>query len=232
MTSANTKGIMKQHFFTALALALASASGAAASSIVYDNTATDTLNTVVFSAGPYDQIGDLVTLGGTDRSLTGATVQFYNDGAAGSFDAILRFWNPGAPVGAQIGGDYQVTGVAIDSGVEQNVSFSLPNLFVPDSLIATVQVLNVSGGTDPGLDLFDPPTVGSSDNTSFIVETGGSFQTASTQMGIDNLYLSLDATTAGTGVPEPSTAMLAGILIVAAFARRSIRRASALPPLS
>ena len=42
-------------------------------------------------------------------------------------------------------------------------------------------------------DLFDPPTVGSSDDTSYIVEQDGSFQTAGTLIGIDNLYLSLDA---------------------------------------
>jgi hypothetical protein len=198
--------------------------------IVYDNTTTDTLNTIVYSAGPYDQIGDHVTLAGTDRSLTSATVQFFNDGNPGSFDAILRFWNPGAPVGTQIGGDYQVTGVDIENDVELNVSFSLPDLSVPESLIATVQILNVSDGTDPGLDLFDPPTVGSSDNNSFIVESDGSFQTASTGLGIDNLYLSLDATTVDTAAPEPSTAaMMGSILILAAFARQSRRRARALP---
>lgn len=233
MIEDNRKRIMKQHFFTILALAFASASSATASSIVYNNTTTDTNNTVVFSAGPYDQIGDLITLGGTDRSLISATVQFFNGGTAGSFDAILRFWNPDAPVGAQIGDDYRLNGVAIESNAALNVSFSLPNLTVPGSLIATLQLLNVSAGTDPGLDLFDSPTVGSSDHNSFIVGTGGSFQNASTGAGIDNLYLALDATTVGSGIPEPSTAAMMGgtLILAAAFARHSRRRARTLPPL-
>ena len=228
MIAVNTRGIMNRHLFTALALALATASGATAGSIVYDNTTTDTLGTIFYSTGPYQQIGDLVTLGGTGRNLTGATVQFFNNGGAGSFDAVLRFWNRGAPVGLQIGSGYQVTGLAIDSGVTQNVSFSLPNLLVPESLIATVQILNASAGTDLGLDLFDPPTVGSSDNAQLIVNDGTGFSTSSVQPGNGNLYLVLD--TVATTTPEPSTAItVGGGLILAAFVKAWRRKARTQP---
>ena len=231
MTAVNTRGIMNRHLFTALALALATASGATAGSIVYDNTTTDTFGTIFYSTGPYQQIGDMVTLGGTGRNLTGATVQFFNNGGAGSFDAVLRFWNPSAPVGSQIGSEYQVTGLAIDSGVTQNVSFSLTNLLVPVNLIATVQILNASTGTDLGLDLFDPPTVGSSDNTQLIVNDGTRFSTSSEAAGSGNLYLQLTADV-GTTTPEPSTAiMFGGGLILAAFLKASRRKART-PPLS
>jgi len=79
---------MKRYILTAFALAFAGVSGAAAGT-VYDNTITDTFNTVFYSTGPYAQIGDLVTLGGVDRILTAASVQFYNNGDTGTFSAIL-----------------------------------------------------------------------------------------------------------------------------------------------
>jgi hypothetical protein len=214
---------MKRYILTAFALAFASVSGAAAGT-VYENTVTDTLNTVFYSTGPYAQIGDQVTLGGVDRDLTGASAQFFNNGVAGTFSAILRFWNTGTPVGAQIGGDYQVDGLAINAASVLTVPFSLPNLAVPDSLIVTVAILNTSAGMDLGLDLFDPPVVGSSDNSALIINNG-SFQTASAPAGLGNLYLGLDAVTSDTA-PEPSTgAMLAVVAFLAIIARRALAQA-------
>lgn len=216
---------MNRHFITAFALALATTSGATAGGIVYDNTSTDTLNTIFYSAGTYQQIGDLVTLGGIGRNLSGATVQFFNNGDAGTFDAVLRLWNQGAPVGSQIGTGYQLTGLGIDSGVTKNVTFLLPNLLVPDNLVATVQLLNASTGTDLGLDLFDPPTLGSSDNTQLIVNDGTGFSTSSVARGSGDLYLQLTGDI-GTTAPEPSTAiMVGGGLILAAFLKASRRKA-------
>jgi hypothetical protein len=240
MTRGNTRGIMKRHIFTALTLAFIGACGAAADSIVYDNTANDTGSGVVFSAGPYEQIGDLITLGGVDRILTGASVQFYNGGeAGGTFDAILRFWNPGtdpdAPVGSQIGTDYEIDGLTLDAGATVNEPFAIPNLAVPDTLVTTVQILNESPGMDLWLDLYDPPSLGTSDNTSFIYKDT-SFHTSPADPGYGNLYLQLDATTLDTtSAPEPPTGtIVGGILVLAGIARRSGRRARAraLPLLS
>ncbi|HUE21807.1 MAG TPA: PEP-CTERM sorting domain-containing protein [Bryobacteraceae bacterium] len=216
---------MKRYILTSFVLALACGPGAVAGT-VYDNTVTDTLNTISYSTGPYAQIGDQVALGGVDRLLNSASIQFYNNGDAGTFSAIPQFWNLGAPVGAQIGGDYQVDGLAIDASSILTVPFSIPNLEAPDSLIVTVAILNTSAGMDLGLDLFDPPVVGSSDNTALIVNDG-SFQTSSTPEGLGNLYLGLDATTPDTSAPEPSTgAMLGGLAILALIVRRPSARSA------
>jgi hypothetical protein len=210
---------MKRDILTAFALAVAGVSGADAAT-VYDNTVTDTFNSVFYSTGPYEQIGDFVTLGGVDRTLTAASVQFFNNGDAGTFSAILRFWNPGGPVGTQIGSDYQVDSMAIGATSILTLPFVLPDLIVPDSLIVTVAILNTSAGMDLGLDLFDTPAIGSSDNAALIINDG-SFQTASAPEGFGNLYLGLDAVTPGTAAPEPSTgAMLGGIAMLALIARR------------
>jgi hypothetical protein len=215
---------MKRYILTAFALAIASVSGAAAAT-VYDNTVTDTFNTAFYSTGPYEQIGDFVTLGGVDRTLTAASVQFFNNGDAGTFSAILRFWNLGAPVGTQIGGGYQVDNLAIDATSILTVPFSLPNLVVPDSLIVTVAILNASAGMDLGLNIFETPAVGSSDNAAFIIKDG-SFQTSSVPEGLGNLYLGLDAATPDTAAPEPSPgAMLSSAAILALIARRALAQA-------
>lgn len=230
MSSGKTKGTMKRHIFTALALAFGCCPTAVAGT-VYDNTTTDTFGTLFFSVGSYQQIGDLVLLDGTDRSLTGASVQFYNGGdAAGTFSAILRLWNPDTLM--QIGDDYQLDQLEIGASSVGTYSFFLPNLLVPDSLIATLAVLHFSDGMDLGLDLFDPPAFGRSDNTSLIVGNE-SLQTSATAEGSGNLYLRFDAVTVDSAVPEPSTAaMVSGILIMTALVRLLKRRLSALPPLS
>jgi hypothetical protein len=216
---------MKPYFFTGLVLALACASTASADVIVFSNTTTDLLEAQVYSASGYTQIGDILTLGGVARALTDATFQFYNDANAGTFEATLQFWNVVAPddigdnpVGAQIGSNYTVTGIEIDSGAEQNVTFTLPNLVVPDTVIATVAIGNLTGGVDPGLENYDPPTIGSSDNTTFVASNGTAFQVIGPQLdGSGNFYVELDAATPSSSTPEPATWMLLAIAAVGAF---------------
>ena len=84
---------MKTPFFTIVALALAGAASSLAGTI-YNNTSTDTLVTYFYSTGPYTLIGDSISLGGADRTLTDASIQFFNQGSAGTFSATLTFCLP------------------------------------------------------------------------------------------------------------------------------------------
>src|SRR4051794_15906270 len=150
----------------ALSLLLSSQSFA---TIVYSNTTTDTGDTLVYQANGFTQIGDQVHLAGTDRLATLATVQLFNSGTAGTINTTFRLFNVGLPVGTQIGSDFVLTGVAAPAADIFNVSFSLPNLLVPDDLIFTVQVDSSSSGVQLlGVDMFEPPTIGSS-NGSFAI---------------------------------------------------------------
>ena len=63
---------------------------------IYNNTTTDTGDTLSYAANGFVQIGDQLQLAGTDRLATLARVQFFNDGQAGSFDATLRLFSVGA----------------------------------------------------------------------------------------------------------------------------------------
>ena len=210
---------MKTPFFAVLAFALAGA-GSSFAGTIYNNSTNDTLITYFYSAGPYSQIGDSIALGGTDRTLTDAMVQFFNNGSAGTFTATLSFWNVG---GSQIGSSYVLNGLSMNQFGILNVTFSSLNLLVPNNLIFTVAVSNLSNNTlDIGLNAFEPPSVGSSDNAQIITRIGSeAFAIGSTAAGEGNLFLKLAATT----VPEPSTiAMAGGAAILAFFAARKRTR--------
>jgi hypothetical protein len=177
-------------------------------SIVYSNTTTDTGGTVFYSTGPYVQIGDNITLSGTERSANSATAEFFNLGpGSGTFDATLRFFDLGSPVGPEIGGPFTVTGTAITSGNVVDVTWNLGGLVLPTNVIFTISEANVASALDLGLTFFEPPTAGSSNNDFYIVSTNGTtyFQ-ASQGNHQDNLFFSLDAS--AVSVPEPGTMLL------------------------
>lgn len=207
-----------------LALAAAAIFGPPASAAtVYNNTSIDTFVTYFYSPSGTEQIGDIVTLGGTERLLTAVSVQFFNSSAtSGSFDATLRFYDSavGGPVGAQIGSSYASTANAINGQDIRTVAFTNLGLEVPSTFAFTVQVLN-AGSLNLGLNAFDPPTVGSSVNTSLVTGTAGSLTVASTGAGLGNLYFQASA----VAVPEPSALWLGsmGALTALHHARRRNR---------
>lgn len=163
-----------------------------------------------------------MTLAGTDRLANTATTEFFDGGTgSGTFDATLRFFNPGSPVGSQIGGAFTVTGTAITSGNIADVTWSLGGLVLPTNVIFTVSAANVASGLDLGLTLFEPPTIGSSSNQFYIVSDNGTTYSQASQ-GQDNVFFSLDASP--LRVPEPGTKLLSLLALpVIAHARKWLR---------
>jgi hypothetical protein len=209
---------MKQ---TVAAIALITlAHSVALCSTVYNNSITDTGDTIFYSVGPYSEIGDVIQLAGTERATTVAQVQFYNGGAAGSLDAILRFYalgpSPSSPVGAQIGPDFTALEQVAPGLASFGVTFDTHGIIVPDQLVFTVSVVNVIGAADVGLNLFDPPVTGSSDNLFLLTRDANGFARSAVPNSDGNLYLQLEA----TAVPEPSTLVLAGLALACMLAGR------------
>lgn len=194
---------------------------------VYNNTITDTLDTVVYSTGVYTEIGDRILLAGTDRVADTAAAQFYNLGDDGNFVAKLNLYGVNSnnvDVGSLLG-TYTAASMFMTHNNLLEVSWSLAGLNLPDDLFFTVSVSDFSQGMDLGLTVFDPPTVGSSSDQFFIVKGGSGFAQASLGNGQDNIYFQLNATD-GNRIPEPGTAGLMFLAFLPLFAVRLRRRVS------
>jgi hypothetical protein len=207
-------------------LMLGCASGARAT-VLYDNTTTDTLDTFLYSLAqpPYTALGDQIHLisAGTANQ---AQVEMFNNGDAGTFDATLDFFNVGSPVGSSLG-SFDVTNISSVGQDVIDITFNLSGgLSVPQDLIFTVSVSNTSPNMDLGVDMFEPPTVGSSDNSFMIAQSGGVYSQLGTPS--ENVYFQLSGTT-GTSTPEASSFTMLGTSLmtmgIGGWERRRHRRA-------
>jgi hypothetical protein len=204
----------------ALFLLLALAAGPAGAGTFYyaSSPTNDTGASLTFSSGPYDGIGDSIGLtspiAGTD-----AILQLFNDGASGgTFDATLTFFQVGPPVGDQIGSSFTLTGNAVGALSYVNLDFTLGYQSLPANLVFILQVSNVSSGVDLGLELYSDPTlVGANIADTAIVHDNTGYNQVPTGGG--NPYFEL------SGVPEPSTWVLAGAgLVLAAWRKKASAR--------
>ncbi len=192
--------------YSYLLVVLCLVTGVCRAAPVYDNTSVDTLYSVMFSAG-YGQLGDQVQLAAPSQ-LASLETQFFNLGADTTFDATLRFYSTGTLT--QIGSSFTVIGLFIGAFESLNVAFSnLGGLDVPADVIAMLSIGNLSADGDLGLNLFNPPTVGSSSNQWLFADAGAGLVEVTTSAGIDNVYFRISAVSAPTqDVPEPSTIWL------------------------
>jgi hypothetical protein len=189
---------------------------------IYNNTVTDTGDTLFFSVAPYSEIGDVIQVSGTERFATRAWVQFFNGGTSGAFDATFRIYalglSSGSPVGGQIGSDYMVKNQTAPRLASFDIAFDMSNIMVPGQFVFTVSVTNVVGGADLGLNLFDPPTVGSSANAFLITRDASGFSESTLPGNDANLYFQMTASDVIS--PEPSTIVLVSMALMGALLGR------------
>ena len=178
--------------------------------LLYDNTTTPTLDTVFYSSGPYTALGDQVELI-SPGTASQAEVELFNGGDAGTFDAELDFFDVGSPVGAPLG-SFDLTDISSVGSDVIDLTFDLAaGLPVPEDLIFTVSVSNMSPNMDLGVDMFEPPTVGSSDNSFMIAESGGVYSQLATTS--ENVYFQLSGTPS-VSTPEASSLTMLEIGLV------------------
>ena len=192
---------------------------------VYDNTTTDTLDTVFYSTSSLTEIGDQIHLAGTERIGNSAKVQFYNVGLEGTFNATLNLYSVVANspnVGALLQ-SFASLNNAIGGGSTSEVVWSLGGLVLLDDMVFTVTIDSFSSAVDLGLTVFDPPTIGSSDISFLIVKDSNGFAHGATGSVHDNVYFLLDASSPNT-VPEPGTGGTVILAMLSLFAIQARRK--------
>jgi hypothetical protein len=225
LRSSGTEDNMKITLLIAL-LMPASCFRAAADMLLYSNTTTDTGDTVLYSVGPYTALGDDIHLASAGTADM-AEIELFNNGDAGTFDAQLNFFNVGAPVGSPLG-SFGVADIPSAGSDVIDIHFVLgAGLSVPQNLIFTVTVSNMSPNMDLGVDMFQPPTVGSSDPSFMIVESSDVYNQLGTND--ENVYFQLNGTAEGAA-PEGSslTQFGTGLLLmgIGAWGRRHQSRST------
>ena len=194
--------------------------------VLYDNTnpSANTFDTVLYSVGPYTALGDQIQ---TISSGLGdqAAVELFNNGGAGTFDLELDLFDVGSPVGAELG-SFDLTGISTTGGDVLDLTFALGGLALPQNLIFALRPLNQNPAdpTDPldlGVDMFEPPDVGSSDNT-FMIAESTSLMYEALGTNSENVYFQLTGTPTA-GVPEPSFTGLMGLSLLGVLAYRRRR---------
>ena len=192
---------------------------------VYKNTTADTGDTVFYSPSSLTEIGDQIHLAGTERIGNSAKVQFYNGGPDGTFNATLNLYSVVANspnVGALLQSFASSTNT-IASNDTSAVVWSLGGLALLDDMVFTVTIDGFSSGVDLGLTLFEPPIIGSSENSFLIVRNSSGFAHDTTGSGHDNVYFLLDASSPNT-VPEPGTGGTVMLAMLSLFAVRARRK--------
>ncbi len=104
---------------------------------------------MAYSFGPYIALGDDIewVSAGTAEE---AEVEMFNNGGPGTFDAELDLFDVGSPVGANIELSDYPTDISSVGGDVLDLTFYLGGVTVPQNLIFTVSVSNVSAGMDCG----------------------------------------------------------------------------------
>ena len=167
MSHGNFSGVLVLAFLLSILHA-----GASASTIVYDNTTTPVSGERLPSGflpfsrfAPNEEMGDEIALDGNSRvvtqfslilsssvrtTLSSLTVAFYRND---SNDAYDYYGAPGTQLWTASDSNLTVDGTT-------TVTFSVPNVEVPDTFAWTVSAASDSAG----LATYDPPRVGSSGN--------------------------------------------------------------------
>src|SRR5262249_29628794 len=141
-----------------------------------------------YSPGNGVEFGDQITLAGTDRTVTDFKFQYFLGGVASGHTALLRFYaNDGLPISKPLPVGWAVDAAILGSLLSTNTVLTLGDGFqtaeaegfsvtVPNTFTWTVTFNGLTADQTAGLQLYDPPLVGSS-FLDFWQNSGGTWNT-------------------------------------------------------
>lgn len=173
-----------------------------AATILYSNTTTFLGQTIPLSG----LIGDQVTLLSAGTGTT-ATIRLVNTGGAATFDADLLLYTLQSPAEMVFTSTNIIVGNGAIAPAFVDINFNLGGVALPQEILFLVAVNPVSGSPSFSLPLFNPPTIGSSDN-SFYLTGGGRGGPTEVTATPGNIFFQL---VGDSEVPEPATAGLFAI---------------------
>ena len=215
------------------AISLSAVAVQAASSIVYSNATT--YSGSILNPG-LNEVGDEIVLGSgpsSPRYAESFRFEYYGNSFSGNETFRLRFYeNNGTFIGNNT---YLPNTVFYDSGVQTLAAPTDPSgrntyqfdltytaIGLPDRFTWSVQYSGIESGETAGVSLYNPPTVGFSEND-YWFKNGGTWELR----GTNGVAFNFGSALVATSVPEPSTYMLAilgGICGLALINRRRVRR--------
>jgi hypothetical protein len=199
---------MRTKPLVAVALATTAALASIQAATVYDNSVND-LNQRFISNDL--EIGDQVTLTGTDRLLSLFSLEFFATGLGGGEMARVRLyanngaiWNatPGINVPGSVlydSGAFPILSSTPRSTMEFSVAGGqIPNnVILPNSFTFSIQFSGIAGAESAGVDLYNPPGTGSSFNDYWLYD-GATWELRTNTGPVLNFAAHIEA------VPEPS----------------------------
>jgi len=201
-------------------------SQSARTEIVYDNSVNDWVS----GYSSTNEFGDQIKLAGTSRTVSKFTFEYFGVGAdtGGTATVTLRFY-----LNDVLSGGYYGPGTPLWTSDPFTVSptgrstlIYDPNIFIgkdglsADEFTWTVQFTDLTGGGTWGLDIYSPPTVGSSYNDYWEFDALGEWLLKTNRFDVPmNFAARVEA------IPEPNAVVLglAGALAILLF-RASLRR--------
>jgi len=212
--------------YTLVSLFLLAGCASWADTLLYSNVTNNTGFTDSFIQNGLVEAGDQITLNTPNSFFAAQTAEtslFNSAGDGGTADVTLRLYAVDAlnNLGPLLLSSTLV-GFNIAADTSAPLTFANLNTIVPSTLVWTLSYTT----TDPialELEAFDPPTVGSSDNTTVWWDTGSGLTLTSPGFDTENYNFQLS----GADVPEPGCLILTifGIAgLSAGRLRRPIRR--------